>query len=216
MKGTPLKLNTSLTVLALVVSAGLGLTACGNSKDVTAAADATKTDAPVSAPTASPITKTTPSPTADPKKSVRGNLIGHFGDIGTQSDPVSKAVQTKFTVDAIAPVTCTEKYSQPAQNGQLVTVNLTVETTPELAQSSFPKFTLSSYDFKYIADNGTTFTGNLGTSSTYSCIPSAEEFPSAGMGPAEKLSGKIVLDLPAAHGILVMKGNYGSGFEYAF
>jgi hypothetical protein len=211
-----LKLNKSLTVLALVVSAGLGLTACGSSKDVTAAADATKSDAPVTAPSAAPIEKTTPSPTPDAKKSVRGNLIGKIGSIGTISDPVSKAVWTKFTVDAIAPVTCDQPYAQPAKNGQLVTVNLTVETTPELAQSSYPKFTLSSYDFKFIADNGTTFTGNLGSGSTYSCIASAEQFPSAGMGPAEKLSGKVVLDLPAAHGILVMNQGLNGGFEYTF
>jgi len=211
-----LKLNRSLSILALVISAGLGLTACGGSKDVTPAADATKTDAPVTAPTASPITKTTPSPTADPKKSVRGNLIGHIGDIGSLSDRITGKVETKFTVDAITPITCTEPYSRAAENGQIIAVTITAETTPELAQSSNPNFHLSSYDFKFIADNGTTFTGNLGTASTYSCIPDAEEFPSAGMGPAEKLTGKMVLDLPAAHGVLVMKGNYGSGFEYTF
>ena len=41
-------------------------------------------------------------------------------------------------------------------------------------------------------------------------------FPSAGMGPAEKLEGKVVLDLPAAHGILVVKAGLTGGFEYTF
>lgn len=210
-------LNKSLSSLALIAVLGVSLSACGSNKDVTPAADATATDAPVSAPSAEPIAKTTTSPTPDSKKSVRGNLIGNFGDIGTMSDPITKKVQTKFTVDAIAPVTCTEPYAQGPVNGQLMTVNLTIETTPELAEASFPKFDISSHDFKFIADNGTTFTGNLGTVATYSCIASAEQFPSAGMGPAEKLSGKVVLDLPAAHGILVMNTSYtGPGFEYKF
>lgn len=208
-------MRKALSVSVLAVSAVLALSACGGgSKDVTSPSDKAN---PVSAPTAEPITKTTPTPKADASKSVRGNLIGKLGSIGTISDPATKAVWTKFTVDGINPVTCTEPYSQGPVNGNLFTVDMTIETTPELAQSSFPKFDISTHDFKFIGENGTTFTGNLGTVATYSCIADSLEFPSAGMGPAEKLTGKVVLDLPAAHGILVMNTSYtGPGFEYTF
>jgi hypothetical protein len=212
-----MNITKSLSSLALVAVLGVSLSACGSNKDVTPAADATKSDSPVSAPTAAPIAKSTPTPTPDSKKSVRGNLIGNFGDIGTISDPATKTVWTKFTVDSITPITCDQQYSRASENGQLVTVDMTLETTPELAQSSFPKFDISAHDFKFIADNGTTYTGNLSTVATYSCIADNLMFPSAGMGPAEKLTGKVVLDLPAAHGILVMNTSYtGPGFEYKF
>jgi hypothetical protein len=139
-----------------------------------------------------------------------------YGDIGTISSRSSKDVEVKFSVNSISPITCDQKYSRPSENGHIVAVDLTVETMPELAQSSYPKYTLSSYDFKFIADNGTTFTGNLGTTATYSCIADSLQFPSAGMGPAEKLGGKVVLDLPAASGVLVMKSGISGGFEYKF
>jgi hypothetical protein len=210
-------MNKSLSSLALIAVLGVTLSACGSSNDVTPAADATKTDAPVSAPTANPISTPKPTPTEDSKKSPRGNLIGNFGDIGTLADPITSKVHTKFTVDGITPTVCDQPYAQAPENGHIFTVDLTAETMPELASASFPKFTLSSYDFKFIGENGTTFTGDLGTVATYSCIADELEFPSGGMGPAEKLSGKVVLDLPAPHGILVMKaGGISGGFEYKF
>jgi len=203
----------ALTSLALVAT--LALTGCGKSTDSAKPGETPSGEAtPVSAPTATPIPKATP--TTDSKKSVRGNLIMSAGDIGTISSRSSSDVEVKFSVSAISPVTCDQQYSRPSQNGALTTVDLTVETTPELAKSSYPKFTLSSYDFKFIADNGTTFTGDLGGMSTYSCIADSLTFPSAGMGPAEKLSAKVVLDLPAAHGTLVLKSGMSGGFEYKF
>lgn len=199
-------------VFALALSTIVTLSGCGGTTGaVTAAAD---TPTPVSAPTASPIPKVTP--TTDTSKSVRGNLIMHVGDTGTISAGDVGKVTTKFTVNAITVGACNQQYSEASKNGQIVFVDLTAETTPELAQSSYPKFTLSGYDFKFIADNGTTFNGDLGTVATYSCLPDTQVFPSAGMGPAEKVTAKVVLDLPAAHGTLVMKSGLSGGFEYKF
>lgn len=205
-------MNTkAAAVFALALSAIVSLSACGST---TGAVTATDTGNPVSAPTATPIPKATP--TTDTTKSVRGNLIMQAGDTGTISDKNVGKVTTKFTVNTIAAGACNQKYSEASKNGQIVFVDLTAETTPELAQSSYPKFTLSGYDFKFIADNGTTFNGNLSTVATYSCLPDPEVFPSGGMGPAEKVTAKVVLDLPAAHGILVLKSGLNGGFEYKF
>lgn len=201
----------SLSTLVLTAAFGLSLSACGSSND---AAPAEETKAPVSAPKVTPIAK--PTPTVDTSKSVRGNLLMSVGDIGTISDSGTKAVKTKFTVNSIDPIVCDQPYSRATENGQLVAVDMTVETTPELANDSYPNYRLSSHDFKFIADNGTTFTGDLGTVATYSCLDDTVQFPSGGMGPAEKLNAKIVLDLPAAHGILVIKSGYSGGFEYTF
>jgi hypothetical protein len=139
------------------------------------------------------------------------------GDTGTVSDAVSKKVHTKFTINSIAPIECTGPYwSGPAENGNIIALDITIETTPELAESSYPMYTLSGHDFKFISANGTTYNGNLSTVATYSCIPDSETFPSGGLGPAEKVTAKLVLDVPEPSGILVMKSGYSGGFEYNF
>lgn len=123
-----------------------------------------------------------------------------------------------FTVTSIAPVTCTEQFAQPATNGHLIAVDVAVETKPELADAIMKNYYLGGGDFKFVADNGTTFNGNLFTGATYSCLPNAALFPQAGLGPAEKAAGKVVLDVPAEHGILVLKAPFSSnnGWEYKF
>lgn len=199
---------------------GLSLTACGSSADAAKPGESKPGETPVTAPSSAPVVKSTPTPTAKQesvKKSPRGNLMMEGGDIGTISDGASKKVTTKFTVNAITPITCTEEYSRPAENGNIIVVDIAVETTPELAEDSYPNYSLSGHDFKFIDPaTGTTFNGNLSTVATYSCIPDSETFPSDGMGPAEKITAKVVLDVPAAHGILVLKSGISGGFEYTF
>lgn len=203
---------------AIAIAAALALSACGSSNDAAKPGETKGPDAaPVTAPSSAPVVKSTPTPAPDSvKKSPRGNLMMEGGDIGTISAGSVGKVTTKFTVNAIQPVACNQEYSHAAENGNIIAVDMVVETTPELAQSTYPKYTLSGYDFKYIADNGTTFNGNLSTIATYSCIPDSEVFPSAGMGPAEKITAKVLLDVPAPHGILVLKSGISGGFEYKF
>lgn len=202
---------------ALAVVAALTLTGCsGTAKEAVSSPSPSESSPTVAPPSAEPIPSSTPTPKDTQKKSPRGNLLMEGGMFGTITDRSTGQLHTKIQVNAITPITCNQPYSRPSENGQIIVVDVVVETTPELAESSFPKFTLSSYDFKFIATNGTTFNGNLGTISTYSCIPDAEVFPSGGMGPAEKVTAKVVLDVPAPHGILIMKGGFGTGFEYTF
>jgi hypothetical protein len=174
----------------------------------------------VTPPSADPVLKTTPTPTPtdSQKKSPRGNILMALGDIGMSSDKSSGKMYYKFTVNSIAPVTCTREYHYPSENGVLVAVDMTIETTPELADSTDPNLRFSGSNFKYVAVNGTTFNGSLGTFAAFACLPDAETFPSNGMGPAEKVTAKVVLDLPAANGILILKSNpfSSSGFEYNF
>ncbi len=204
-------------LVALIVSAVVILASIAFNVSQGIATTAALT-APVTAPSVEPVTKSTPTPAPadDVETNSRGNLVMAFGDIGTISDGKSGDVHTEFTVNSITPVTCTEPYARPSENGNVVAVDITVETTPELAQSAYPKFTLSGFDFKYIAANGTTFNGSLASIATYSCIPDAEQFPSAGMGPGEKVTGKVVLDVPAATGLLVFESGLKGGFEYKF
>ncbi|MHA7209706.1 hypothetical protein [Arthrobacter sp. MDT1-65] len=206
---------------ALTFSATLALTACGSSNDAVSSAEPSSevSSTPISAPSAAPV-KTTPSPkkTEDENLSSRGHLIMPSGAFGTISDAYPGDLQAKFSVNSIAPIECTGENAAyyPPENGTMIALDLVVETSPELAQSTNPNFRLSGYDFKYIAENGTTFNGNLSTAATYGCIDDSLIFPSAGMGPNEKVTAKLLLDVPAPTGTLVMLGNNGRGFEYTF
>lgn len=212
-------MRKSLSIAALALTATLALSACGNSGSTVTPSESGKPAE--SAPTAEPIVKETPAPapapTEDSNLSDRGNLIAKIGDTGSLKDVINDSVIAKFTVNAITPVTCTEPYAQPLTNGNAFTVDITLQTTKELAKSTSKEFYLSAANsFKFIAANGTTFNGDLGTIGTYSCIPADQELPST-TGPAEKVRGKLVLDLPAKHGILVMDPSMsGEGFEYKF
>lgn len=203
-----MKYTKSLVALALMGSA-LSLSACGGSNG---AASGT-------APTAEAVEKQVeaPKPTG-PAKSSRGNYVMSAGSkaFATQTDQLTDKETAKFSVASIKKGVCTGEYVQPPTNGNIVFVKVTVQTLPALAESSFPTFSISAHDFKFIAKNGTTFNGSLSTVGTYGCLPDAETFPSAGIGPDQKASGIIVIDVPQPSGTLLVKSNFGTGYEYTF
>lgn len=89
---------------------------------------------------------------------------------------------------------------------------------PDLANSSFPRFDLSPHRFKFVAANGTTYNGNLTSGPSYGCLAESEILPINGVGPAEKVTGKIVLDIPDVTGILMFQpdGAGMGGWEWSF
>jgi hypothetical protein len=73
--------------------------------------------------------------------------------------------------------------------------------------------------FKFVGANGTTFNGDLSSVGAYSCLPDEQKIASGGVGPAEKVTGKIVLDVPVAVGTLIFKSylvSGSTGWEYNF
>jgi hypothetical protein len=210
-------MRKSLSLAVLALTATFGLAACGSSTD-SQQAGATESANAVTPPSAEPVVKETapaPTPTSDEKRSDRGNLIMTAGDTGIIKDGITEDVHAKFTVHSIKPAVCNGPYPQAPVNGNVLALDVTVETTKELGKSSYPKFDLSAHDFKFIGANGTTFNGSLSTAGAYMCLADAENFPSDGLGPAEKVRAKIVVDVPAPKGILVLQEGL-SGFEYKF
>jgi hypothetical protein len=203
-------INKSLSALALIAVAGLGLTACGGTPSATA------TSPSVEGIGATPAAAA-PAPEG-PKKSPRGNIIKAIGEPAGQSDQITKKQTVNFTVNAITvDAPCTGAYPSPAENGHFVVLDVVAETLPELGESSYPKWDINPSSFQFVGASGTTFNGNLGTMGSYSCLADAEEFPMAGMGPAEKVSAKVVVDVPETTGTLVFKSlGSMSGWEWAF
>lgn len=203
-----------LSSLALIAALGLSLTACGGSSSTATA--------PTS-PSVESIAPSTVAPAEGPKKSPRGNIIKTLNEPGSITTPDGKTAAT-FVVNSItvgAP--CTGPYPSPTgpENGQIMVLDVTIETTPELgAEGMFPNsFDMNPYSFKFVGANGTTFNGNLATGATYGCLPDEQVLASGGVGPAEKVTGKVVLDVPEPTGVLVFKPGYISnagGWEWSF
>lgn len=201
----------SLSTLALIATLGITLSACGGSPSATA-----------TSPSVEPIADSTATATApaapEAKKSPRGNLIKALGQPAGQSDSITKKQTVNFIINSITvDPPCTGPYPQPSEKGHFVVLDASIETLPELAEAGYPKFDLSPHGFQFVGANGTTYNGNLTSGASYGCLPEGEVLPINGVGPAEKVTGKIVLDVPEATGTLVFKSmGELSGWEWNF
>lgn len=204
----------SVAIIVTMSAVGLGLSGCGGS--------------PESAPTApnvEGISPSTPSnsPSSDAEKSVRGNIVKSVTEPAGISDE-SGSQLVNFTIDAIAvDAPCTGPYVQAPENGHIVVLDVSIETAPELAsdEGAYSTFDINPSMFKFIGANGTTFNGNLGSSGAYSCLPDEQQVGvnGGGVGPGEKVTGKIALDIPDTTGVLVFKSyltSGTSGWEWKF
>lgn len=139
-------------------------------------------------------------------KSERGNIVKKVGEpAGVSGQENSNEKLMNFAVQDIEvdPV-CTGSYPQPSENGHLVAVQIAAETgSAELFEELYygTDYSLSNHNWEFITPKGTT-ANNIATVATYSCFPENELLPDS-IGPAEKVTGKIVLDVPAPVGTLI-------------
>lgn len=121
-------------------------------------------------------------------------------------------VVKSISVDAA----CTSPYAETPKNGHFVAINIDVETTPELAKDINQFVWFGAQSWKLIAGNGTTYNGAMDSSPAYGCLNDAERLPS-NIGPAEKVTGTLILDVPVTSGTLILEGTGGvGGWEWAF
>lgn len=199
--------------LAATAALGFVVTGCSNAAETAEAPTAPVVESMAATPTPSP------SVSAGPKKSPRGNYIKAPGETGSMWTGADKKTTVVFTINSITvDAPCTTDYAQPAEQGHFVVLDASIESTPELADSSFARFDLSPHSWQFVGANGTTFNGSLASGASYSCMTDNEILPINGVGPAEKVTGKIVLDVPAPTGTLIFKPLGGSvgGWEWAF
>lgn len=146
----------------------------------------------------------------DGERSDRGNLVVAAGDTGYIVNANEEEV-LQFTVKSIKPTKCNGQWADPAENGQFVAVEMDA-----VASKDFQPYDamLSSYQWTYYSDKGTRFNGDLGSSASHYCLDEAEVIPSD-LGPGDKVTGKVVLDVPdGTKGMLVFEPASGNGFEY--
>lgn len=205
---------------ALIFAVGLALMGCGNSSETTLSAPTVEAAGGES--TALP-TGATDGPTAEaakttaaPSKSTRGNLIKGVGIAAGMADADTGEQTTSFVITAIeVDPKCARANAEPAENGHFVVLTVEAQTTPALAEIPYPVFSLGVGSWKAIAANGTTQNQYTSTGASFSCVDSAEQFP-ASMGPDEKATGKIVLDVVSPSGILIFSPEPGLGWEWEY
>ena len=166
---------------------------------------ATNSPAPTIPPAAPSSAPTSALATDNPgeTKSDRGNIIRTLGQGAGLSDKSGNQavsfVVNKITIDPV----CTGKYAQPPQNGHFLALDISAQTYPPLKDLfGSGQFDFGAYNWKLIAANGTTYNGSLNSGPAIGCLADAEKLPDR-VGTGEKVTGTLILDVPATEGTLV-------------
>lgn len=138
--------------------------------------------------------------------------VGEGASVTDKGKTVASFVVNSITLNP----QCTSEYASKPTNGHFLALNVSMVTDPALADSVNPQFGLAGYAWKVIAENGTTFNGSVWSGSSFTCLKDAERFPSA-LGPGEKATGVIVLDVPTPAGTLIhQQGFMPVGWEWEY
>ena len=195
-------------MLAAALFVVVALSGCGGSAE-----DPGLTAEPVDLATDSSTPTATQAPRSD-----RGNLIKQVGEpAGNRVAEGSDEWALKFTVTGIeVDPQCTAEYAVPAVNGHLVAISIEATTGPEpkFSEILYNGVTFDANRWKAIASNGTTV-NSITSNATYSCLEQAESLPMH-IGAAEKVTGKVILDVPDAAGTLVYSDYGSTGWEWAY
>lgn len=149
--------------------------------------------------------------TSGPKTSDRGHLIKQIGETAGLSNASGSEDWVDFTVTGITPeAACTSEYYSAPENGYFVRVDMDIVTTPQL-QGEF--LVNINNQWKWIADNGTTANSEPMSGAAWGCLADSERLPSA-VGPAESVTGSLILDVPSTSGTLVYAPSGSSGWEW--
>ena len=114
---------------------------------------------------------------------------------------------TNITLDA----PCTDEYAEPPENGHMVVMDVTAQTTKDLPTDQ-PLYLGVTGDWQYVLKDGTISNAPVNGSAAL-CLPQADRLPDV-IGPASKAQGKLVFDLPTTDGYLVYKDGDVTGWEY--
>lgn len=207
------------TVSILVATAAVALLAGCASPDPAASPD--DDHLPATTPAASSTPSPTPTPTDEPDPTYgerivndRGNLVKEIGQLSGLGNEEGTVTYAQFAVTDIVPdVECTSGFDDAPKNGHFVGIHLNVETTPELAQAVYGTVSFSEWAWQAFDDTGKRINDPTGTA--WSCVDSGEVLP-GDIGPAQSVSGWVVLDLPTAHGSVALTLGATTGWEWTY
>ena len=137
----------------------------------------------------------------------------HIGDTAyIYADASRKTEWARWTVTNITlDAPCTDEYAEPPENGHMVVMDVTAQTTKDLPTDQ-PLYLGVTGDWQYVLKDGTISNAPVNGSAAL-CLPQADRLPDV-IGPASKAQGKLVFDLPTTDGYLVYKDGDVTGWEY--
>lgn len=156
-------------------------------------------------PTIPPAASSSALPTDTPveAKSDRGNIIRTLGQgAGLADKSGNQAVSfvlNKITIDP----ECTSEFARPPQNGHYLALDISAQTFPPLKDLfGSGQIDFGAHNWKLIVANGTTYNGTLSSGPALGCLADSEKLPDR-VGTGEKVTGTLILDVPATEGTLV-------------
>lgn len=156
------------------------------------------------APSASTPQAEQNAPAANGTRSERGNLVKSIGQPAVINGASGQPAATMVLNNIQNSPQCTAPYASKPENGRFIRLNMDVSTGSAADMQSVlydNKFYFSEANWKFIGADGK-LVSQPATVSTYSCIPPNQTIP-LGMGPGEKTSGAVILDIPQEAGTLV-------------
>lgn len=124
-------------------------------------------------------------------ESSRGKIIKHVGDWAGISDASGETVVAFRITEIESKPKCDSGYSTGPENDQLLLLQFEVITYPELKDQG--DFWVTAHDFTAFKEDGSRVNDAIGAG--IHCLSAATALPEM-IGPGEKVSGGIVLDLP--------------------
>jgi hypothetical protein len=203
-----------LGVVAMILA---GIITSALTSGAKSATDAPAPSVPAAVQSSAAQESTAAKDNPDATKSERDNIIRTVGQGAGLSDKSGNQavsfVVNKITLDPA----CTGKYPRPSENGHFLALDISAQGFQPL-KDVFGSGTFSMYasNWKLIAANGTTYNGDLGSGPALGCLPDSEQLPDR-VGIGEKVTGTLILDVPATEGTLVFKPTFAdSGWEWQY
>lgn len=139
--------------------------------------------------------------------SARGNVEKQLGETA-EFGPTQGNMVVAFAIDTITvdPV-CANQFSQPAEHGHFIKVDLRAETRSTLDINL--GYSINSFDFATVGDDGIT-ESSLFTGPAAGCLDPSEQFPPS-LHPGSNYRGAIVLDTKNPSGVLVLRPGFTAG-----
>lgn len=160
-----------------------------------------------------------PTPTPERNESPRGNLIKSIGEPFGYADPDNlddKFGTAQFVVRSIVvDPECTGPMPEASEHGHFVRIDIEGETTPKIADTINGGLIMDAFSWKAIAENGTTFNGDLNSFAAQQCLAEEEMLP-RNIGPAERVAGAVILDVPTPKGVAILEEPIGGSWEWAY
>ncbi len=197
---TTMKIRHSAVALFI---AALALTGCTPSPSESAA--------PTVPPAATPSSSPSSDAAAEPTTSDRGNVIKAVGDTFGLSAKDGSSVAS-FVVNAITvDPGCTSEYAEAPEHGHFVRLDVSGETTATLPDDLY----FASGSWFVVADNGTTFNGDVWSMAAAACMDQTERLPNI-IGAGERVTGAVILDVPTPHGVIILQSPGSGGWEWEY